>query len=47
MLNLEIKKGELLVIIGVSGLGKSLLVYVIMDIFFKNVFVIGDMIYCG
>lgn len=46
-LNLEIKKGELLAIIGASGSGKSLLAHAIMDILPKNASVTGDMIYRG
>ncbi|HER2924433.1 TPA: ABC transporter ATP-binding protein [Streptococcus pyogenes] len=46
-LNLEVKKGELLAIIGASGSGKSLLAHAIMDILPKNAAVTGDMIYRG
>ncbi|EFY03296.1 ATP-binding cassette domain-containing protein [Streptococcus dysgalactiae] len=44
-LNLEVKKGELLAIIGASGSGKSLLAHAIMDILPKNATISGDMFY--
>ncbi|WP_159548009.1 ABC transporter ATP-binding protein [Streptococcus halichoeri] len=46
-LDLDIKKGELLAIIGASGSGKSLLAHAIMGILPRNAEVSGQMIYRG
>lgn len=46
-LDLDVKKGELLAIIGASGSGKSLLAHAIMGILPSNAEVKGDIIYRG
>ena len=44
-LNIEIKKGEILAIVGASGSGKSLLAHAIMDILPPNARVDGTIFY--
>jgi peptide/nickel transport system ATP-binding protein len=46
-LEVEIKAGEIVAIIGSSGSGKSLLAHAILGILPPNAFVAGDMYYCG
>lgn len=46
-LNLQIKKGEIVAIVGASGSGKSLLAHAIMDILPPNAKVEGDIYYKG
>ncbi|SQA14761.1 Lipoprotein-releasing system ATP-binding protein LolD [Streptobacillus moniliformis] len=44
-LNIEVKKGEILAIVGASGSGKSLLAHTVMDILPPNAIVNGKILY--